>query len=69
MAEHNVLFSLPELEVGKVDATIVIKKDDMKLGELRISKGGLDYYANKRKTAITVSWTELDGLLKEFEKR
>lgn len=65
MAKHNVYFDLPERELGKVDANFYIYKDDAKLGQITISKGGLDYYPNKAKHPITISWTDFDKMVKD----
>lgn len=66
MAKHNVYLNLPTREIGKVDAHFYIYKNDEKLGQITISKGGLGYYPYKKKTPITLNWTQLDQLLKEF---
>ena len=34
MAAHNVKFTLPERELGKVDARFIIYEDGKKLGEI-----------------------------------
>ncbi len=68
MAKHNVYLSLPTREMGKVDAHFFIYKDNQKLGQITISKGGLDYYPNRRKKPISIDWTQLDILLKQFER-
>jgi hypothetical protein len=69
MAEHNILFSLPEVEMKRVDASLIIKKDAFKLGEMKISRGGIDYYPRGRKVnAIKLTWTQLDKILQKYEK-
>lgn len=69
MAGHNILFSLPEVEMKRVDARLIIKKDSVKLGEMQISRGGIDYYPRGRKVnAITLKWTQLDKILQKYEK-
>lgn len=67
MAKHNVYFQLPETELGKVDAHFGIYKNGEKLGQITISKGGLEYYPAKRKTPIKISWTQFDSLTKQFD--
>jgi hypothetical protein len=67
MPKHNVFFQLPVRELGKVDANFFLYKDDEKLGQITISKGGMDYYPNKRKKPIKISWSQLDELLRKFE--
>ncbi|MGN7786734.1 hypothetical protein ACTJIJ_19530 [Niabella sp. 22666] len=68
MAKHNVYFDLPERELGKVDANFYIYKDDAKLGQITISKGGLDYYPNKAKQPITISWSNFDQMVKDWKE-
>ena len=63
---HRITFSLPSLQLYKTDATIIISKNNGKLGEIKLSKGGIDYYPNKRKTAITLSWSAFDKMMKKF---
>lgn len=65
MAEHYISFSLPELEMGKVDAHFYIYKDGEKLGRITISKGGLDYYPRRKKNPIKISWSKFDELAKK----
>jgi hypothetical protein len=67
MAEHNVSFALPEFDMKRVDAHFIIKKDSVKLGEIRISKGGLDYYPGKKQYGVKLTWTQLDSLIRKYE--
>jgi hypothetical protein len=67
MAKHNVYFQLPTRELGKVDADFFIYKNNEKLGQITISKGGLEYYPSKKRNPIEISWTQFDELLKRFE--
>lgn len=66
MAKHNVSFELPKREMGKVDADFFIQKDGATLGQIRISKGGLDYYPANRKKPIKIGWTQFDKMVKEW---
>ena len=66
MAEHNISFSLPELQMGKVDAHFYIYRDHERLGRITISKGGLDYYARSKKKPIKISWSKFDELVKNY---
>jgi hypothetical protein len=67
MATHNIYFSLPERELGKADANFYIYKNQEKLGQITLSKGGMDYYPNKRKRPIKISWSKFDELVRQFE--
>ncbi|HLO71670.1 MAG TPA: hypothetical protein VK167_12410 [Flavipsychrobacter sp.] len=65
MAKHNVTFNLPNLELGNSDVSISIAQNGEKLGEIKISKGGLDYYPYKKKKPVTVSWARFNELMKQ----
>lgn len=69
MPEHKIYFDLPERELGKVDANFYIYQDGKKLGQITLSKGGMDYYPNKRKRPIKINWSQLDAMIKEFESK
>lgn len=60
MAKHKVLVSIPAKEVINSDVVFEIYSDEWKLGELRISKGGLNYYARDKKIPTTLSWEQFD---------
>ena len=47
---HRIAVSVPEIELANRDLIIVVSSDGEKLGELRISKGGLDWWPKDAKT-------------------
>lgn len=61
--EHKVKVTMTVPELSKVPTKYEVVKDGRKLGELHISKGGIDYYPPKRKKSIHKSWTQLHDLL------
>lgn len=65
MPKHKVLVSIPAKEVVNSDVVFEIFGNDSKLGELRISKGGLDYYGRNKKNPTTLSWDQFDKLMGE----
>lgn len=65
MAKHDIKFSIPEKDLGKVDISFSIKEDEKVLGKLDISKGGIDWYAKNAKTPKRISWSKLAELLNE----
>lgn len=68
MPEHKISFDLPKQELSNVDANFYIHQDGKKLGQITISRGGIDYYPKHRKTnAIKLSWTRFDEIMKEQE--
>lgn len=67
MAKHDIKFSIPEKDLGNVDLSFSIKRDDEQLGRLYISKGGIDWYAKNAKSPKCFSWSKLAELLSEEE--
>lgn len=65
MAKHKVTVTLPYKEVVNSDVVFEIYGDDSKLGELRISKGGLDYYGRNKKIPTSLTWSQFDKLIGE----
>jgi hypothetical protein len=60
---HDVRFSVPHRPLGKVDVVFVIRRKGKKFGELRISKGALEWIPrNKKKYGTKFSWFQFDKL-------
>jgi len=66
MAKHTLLFNLPSVELGKVDAEIHIKKDGKQFGTITISKGDLEWYPCNAKKPYKLNWTEFDKMIREY---
>ncbi|HZI53556.1 MAG TPA: hypothetical protein VFD56_07635 [Chitinophagaceae bacterium] len=64
MASHNVKFTLPERELGKVDARFFIYEDGKKLGEITISRGAIEYYSANAQKPVKMSWSKFDRAMK-----
>ena len=67
MASHNVKFTLPERELGKVDARFSIYEDGKKLGEITISRGAIEYYSANAQKPVKMSWSKFDRAMKEHK--
>lgn len=65
MAKHDIKFSIPEKDLGKVDVSFSIKEDGKQLGRLEISKGGVDWYPKSAQTPKRFIWSKLAELLNE----
>jgi hypothetical protein len=61
--KHHIEISLPTKPLKNVDTTISVWSDGEKLGELRVSRGTLDWKSARRKTVKSISWERLAGLL------
>lgn len=66
MAQHYLKLHLPGVELGNSDAEFIIYQDNEKLGKIKISKGGLDYYMFKKKKPIKIRWTQFDQMIREW---
>ena len=69
LATHRVLLTTPPLEVGKADVRIDIRKDDEKLGELRISHGSAVWFPNGNTYGYKLSWSKIDELFVEHGQK
>ncbi len=65
MAEHDVFFTLPELELGKADIELKVKRGGGVLGRLRISNGSLVWVPANKQYGFRLSWREFDKLARE----
>ncbi len=65
MATHSVTFNPPSLELGKADIAFSIKKDDAKIGELRISNGAAVWFPASNTYGYKLSWSKLADLFQE----
>jgi len=59
---HSVEIELPINQVINKDVTFIIRRHDTKVGELRISKGGVDWYPAHAKRAVTKTWKQFARL-------
>lgn len=66
MATHSISVqpSRP-LEVVNADLVIEVRSDEDKLGELRVSKGSIDWAPSHARTAISLTWEQFDRLMRD----
>jgi hypothetical protein len=69
MPVHDIEIELPPKVVLHKDVTFVVKSDGIKLGELRISKGSLDWAPAKLQTVRRLPWERFDALMREHGVR
>lgn len=62
---HYIEITLPPKALKNVDTIIAAWNGDEKIGELRISKGGVDWRAGKKKKPKSFRWEKLAKLLDE----
>jgi CRISPR/Cas system-associated protein Csm6 len=69
MPRHELEIALPPKVVLNSDVVIEVKSDDAKLGELRISRGTIDWVPGKHVSAFRMSWEQFDELMREHGRR
>ena len=60
---HVVSFSVPERPLKNSDIVFIVRRGTRKIGELRISQGGLDWFPRKAKTCYSTSWERFQKIL------
>jgi len=65
MAKHNLEIALPPKVILNSDVVVEVKSDEAKLGELRISRGSIDWVPGKHAVAFRLEWERFDLLMRE----
>jgi hypothetical protein len=65
MAAHEIEIDLPTKLVLNKDVVLKVKSGTSKLGELRVSKGSIDWVPGNHQTAYRLTWEQLDRLMQE----
>lgn len=67
MAEHRIFVepSRP-LEVVNTDLVVEVQADGQKLGELRMSRGSIDWIPRAHQIGTSLTWEQFDQLMAEY---
>jgi hypothetical protein len=65
MPEHRVVVSAPARELGPVDSVYEVYADDEKLGELRISRGGIDRWPRSARLGHLLTWEQFAARMED----
>ena len=68
MPRHHIEISLPTKPLKNVDTTIAVWSDDEKLGEMRISRGSLDWIPSGAQKPRRITWENLAYLLNNHNR-
>jgi hypothetical protein len=60
---HKIYMFEPRHEISKTDVTFVVQRGKRKLGELKVSKGSLDWYTGNGRTRYSISWELFDEIM------
>jgi hypothetical protein len=63
MAQHDVLFTVPQRPVGNADIEFIVKRNGKRFGLLRISKGAIEWIHRDRTYGSKMSWKQFDDLV------
>ena len=61
--EHEVSFKVPERPMAYKDIVFIVRRGKLKVGEMRISQGGIDWYPRNAKVVRKRSWEQIQRLL------
>lgn len=66
MAQHEVDMSIPTTKVVlNADVVFEVRSDGGKLGELRVSKGTIDWRPANAQKAAKLTWEQFDRLMQD----
>ena len=63
MAVHRVELALPATDIQNADVSVSVWSDDELLGELRISRGSLDWRPGRHQSAWSMEWERFDEVI------
>ena len=70
MPRHELRMRQTARIVGETDVVFDIRSDGLKLGEVHISQGGIDWWPRNSKVHYhRLTWEQFSGLLEERPKR
>ena len=66
MPKHDVEMSIPTSKVVlHADVVFEVRSDGEKLGELRVSQGGVDWLPGNAKNSAKLTWERFNRLMEE----
>ncbi len=66
MPRHDVEMVIPTTKVVQhADVVFEVRSDEDKLGELRVSQGGIDWFPRHAQIPATLTWEQFDHLMQE----
>jgi hypothetical protein len=69
MPRHELEITVPPKAILNTDVVITVVEDDEKLGELRISRGSLDWVPGRGRGAYRLAWSRFDQLMRDHGRR
>lgn len=69
MPAHELQIELPRKVILNSDVVIEVRSGPTKIGELRVSRGSLDWVPTKHQSAYRLSWERFDAVMKDHGRR
>ena len=69
MAVHRVELSLPSTDILNTDVIVNVWSDDELLGELRISRGTIDWRPGRHQTVWSMEWERFNDVMRDHGRR
>ena len=68
MPKHDIEVALPAHEVVNADLTVVVNSDGRRLGELRISKGSIDWRPSKTHSPVSMKGETFAAVMERWRR-
>ena len=69
MAVHRVELALPPTDIQNTDVIVSVWADDELLGELRISRGTVDWRPTHHQNVWSMEWERFDEMMRTNGRR
>ena len=69
MPVHRVELALPATDILNTDATVSVWSDDELLGELRVSRGTIDWRPAHHQAVFSMDWERFDEVMRANGRR
>ena len=69
MPVHRIELELPRTDVQSTDLRLSIWSDEELLGELRVSRGSIDWRPGRHQQALVLEWERFDELMREHGRK
>ena len=69
MPVHRVELALPATDIQNTDVTINVWSDEELLGELRVSRGTIDWRPGRHHYIWSMEWERFDDLMRTTGRR
>ena len=69
MPKHELEITVPPKAILTSDVVITVVEDDEKLGELRVSRGSIDWRPARARGAYVLAWSRFDRVMRDNGRR